>query len=121
MAGVEESLYVAKADPCPERQADHWSVRKVLTKDEGEEVKEAENEEQGMEVGEVVPGMQPSSKETDGGFVMCKVEEQQAARVEVQGHTRRVTRAEPEETQDCVRSASSEPRGVYHWCANRCI
>ena len=28
-----------------------------------------------MEVDEVTPGMQPSSKETDGGFLMCEVEE----------------------------------------------
>ena len=38
-----------------------------------------------MKVDEVIRGIQPLSKETDGGFIMCKVEEPQAARVEVQG------------------------------------
>ena len=47
--------------------------------------------------------MQPSSNEADGGFTMCEVEEQQAARVEVQGPKRRaVLRVESEETQDYV-------------------
>ena len=81
--------------------------------------------------------MQPSSKETDGGFFMSEVEEQQAARVEVQDPKRRVIRVESEETHDYVRerlairqeeadeigfvpSASREPRGVYCWCENRC-
>ena len=83
---------------------------------------------------------QPSSNETDGGFVMCEVEEQQAARVEVQGPKRRVIRVESEETQDYARerlaheeisqedadeigfvpSALSEPRGAFYWCDNRC-
>ena len=93
-----------------------------------------------MEVDEVIPETQPSSNEPDGGFTMGEVEEQQAARVEVEGPKRRVIRVESEETQDCVReslvheemsqeeadetgfvpSASSEPRGVYYWCDNRC-
>ena len=34
---------------------------------------------------QATPGMQPSSNETNGGLIMCEVEEQQAARVEVQG------------------------------------
>ena len=68
-----------------ERKADHWSARTVLTKEESEEVKGAEKEKQGMEVDEVLPETQPSSNETNGGFTMCEVEEQQAARVEVQG------------------------------------
>ena len=38
-----------------------------------------------MEVDEVIPGTQPSSNETVGGLIMCEVEEQQAASVEVQG------------------------------------
>ena len=38
-----------------------------------------------MEVDEVIPGRQPSSNEVYGGLKMCEVEEQQAARVEVQG------------------------------------
>ena len=49
-----------------------------------------ENEKQGMEVDGVASGMQPSSKETDGGFIVCEVEEQQPARLEVQGPRRRV-------------------------------
>ena len=49
------------------------------------------------------PGTQPSSDETDGGFVMCEVEERQEARVEVQGPKRRVIRVESEATQDYVR------------------
>ena len=100
----------------------------------------AEDERQEMEVDEVILGMQPSSNETDGGFVMCEVEEQQAARVEVQGSKRRVIRVDLEETQDCVRErlahedisqeeadeigfvpiASSDFRGAVHWCDNRC-
>ena len=72
---------------------------------------------------------------------MCEVEDQQAARVEVQRpQKRRVMRVESEETQDQVRemlaheelsreqadeigfvqSASSEPRGTMYWCGNRC-
>ena len=90
-----------------------------------------------MEVDEAAPGMQPSSNETDGGFQKCEVEDRQDARVEVQGPKRRVTRVESEETQDyvrgtlaisqeeadeigIVRSALSEPRGVYYWCDDRC-
>ena len=73
--------------------------------------------------------------------MMCEVEEQQAARVEVQGPTRRaVIRVESEETQDDVREmftcedfsqeevneigfvpcALREPRGAIHWCDNQC-
>ena len=71
---------------------------------------------------------------------MCEVEEQQAARVEVQGPKRRVIRVESEETQDhvserlaheelsqeeaeeigFVSSALSESQGATHWCDNRC-
>ena len=54
----------------------------------------AENERQEMEVDEVIFGTQLSSNEVDGGFVMCEVEEQQAARVEVPGPKRRVIRVE---------------------------
>ena len=50
----------------PDRKADHESARKVPTEERGEEIKGAD-EEKGMEVDEIVPGMQPSSKETDGG------------------------------------------------------
>ena len=57
----------------PEMKADHWSTRAVLTKDESEGVKGAENEKQGMEVDEVICGTQPSST-TDGGFTRCEVE-----------------------------------------------
>ena len=45
-----------------------------------------------MEVDEVIPETQPSTIEVDGGFVMWEVEEQQSARVEVQGPKRRVIR-----------------------------
>ena len=38
-----------------------------------------------MEADEVIPWMQASSNEADGGLIMCEVEEQQAARVEVPG------------------------------------
>ena len=99
-----------------------------------------EDERQEMEVDEVIPGMQPSSNETDGGFIMCEVKEQQAARVEVQSSKRRVIRVDLEETQDCVRErlaredisqeeadeigfvpiASSEFGGAVHWCDNQC-
>ena len=50
-------------------KAGHWSTQTVLA----------------QELDDVIPGMQPSRNETDGGFIMCEVEEQQAARVEVQG------------------------------------
>ena len=60
---------------------------------------------QGAEVDEVIPGMQPSSNETDGGFIVCEVEERQAARVEVQSLQRRVIRVESEETQHHVRES----------------
>ena len=83
---VEGSFSVAEGGSIdPDWKADHWSAWKVLTKEEGEEVKGTENEGQGMEVDVVILGMQPSSNETDGGFFMCEVEEQQASRVEVQG------------------------------------
>ena len=82
----------------------------------------------------------PSSNEVGSDFVMCEVEEQQAARVEVQGPKRKaVIRVESEETQDYVRtrfadknfrqteveetgfvqSALCEPRGAILWCDNR--
>ena len=83
---VEGSFSVAEGGSTdPKRKADHSSARTVLTKEESEGVKGAENERQGMEVDDVIPETQPSSNETDGGFIMCQVEEQQAARVEVQG------------------------------------
>ena len=45
-----------------------------------------------------------STNEAEGDFTMCEVEEQQAARVEVQGSKRRaVIRVESEETQKYVR------------------
>ena len=86
---------------------------------------------------EAIPGMQPSSNETDGGLKMCEVEELHEGRVEVQGPKSRVIRVESEETQDHVRetlaisqeeadeigsvpSTSSEPRGAQYWCDNRC-
>ena len=70
---VEGSFSAAEGGSMdPERKAGHWSARKVP---EGEEVNGAGNEEQGTEVDEVVLGMQPSSKETDGGFIISEVEE----------------------------------------------
>ena len=61
------------------------------------------------------PGTQPLSNETDGGFLMCEVEKQKAARVEVRGPKRRVIHVESEETQDdaheeLMRSASYRMR-----------
>ena len=54
---VEGSFSVAEGGSMdPERNAGHWSARKVLTKEEGEEVKGAENEGQGMEADEVEQG-----------------------------------------------------------------
>ena len=46
----------------------------------------------------------PSGNEVGGDSIMCEVEDQQAARVEVQGPKRKaVIRVESEETQDYVR------------------
>ena len=119
---VEGSFSVAEGGSMdPERKADHWSVRTKTTKEEGEEVKGAEYEEQVMEVDVAVAGMQPSSKETDGGFLICEVEEQQPARVvEVQCPKRKVIREESEETQDHVRESqaiSQEEAGEIGFCA----
>ena len=54
---------------------------------------------------EAASGKQPSSNQTDGGFLICEVDEQQAARVEVQGPERRavICSESEEETQDYVR------------------
>ena len=95
MENLVEGSFSAAEDGSmdPERKADHWSARTVLTK-EGEDLKGTENERQGMEVDEVIARMQPSSNETDAGFTICEVEEQQAARVEVQGPERRVIRVD---------------------------
>ena len=66
---VDESFSVTEGGFMdPERKADHWSARTVLTKEESEEVKGAEKEKHGMEVDEVIPETQPSSNETNGGF-----------------------------------------------------
>ena len=66
---VEGSFSVTEGGSMdPERKADHWSARTVLTKEECEGVKGAENEKQGMEVDEVIARTQPSSNETDGVF-----------------------------------------------------
>ena len=52
--------------------------------------------------------IQPSSNEAEGDFIMCEVEEQQAARVEVQSPKRRaVIRVESEKTKDYVRKQST--------------
>ena len=52
----------------PGGNADHWSTQTVLTKEESEGVKLAENERLVMEVDEVIPGIQPSSNETGWRF-----------------------------------------------------
>ena len=79
------------------------SLDKETTQEGSEEVKGAENEKQGskMQVDDVTPGMQRFSKETDGDFFLCEVEEQQEARVEIQGQTR-VIRVESKETWNYV-------------------
>ena len=71
----------------PKGKVGHWSAWLNTTKEGSEEVKGTENEKEGskMEVGAAIPGMQPSSNETDGGFIMCEVEDRQEASVEVQG------------------------------------
>ena len=132
--------FAASGSMNPEGKADRWSTEAVLTTEEGEGVTLAENERQEMEVDEVIPWTQPSSNEADGGFTMCEVQEQQAARVEVQVPKRRaVIPAESAETLDTVQerlahedfsqeeadeigfvpSAFSEPRGAMHWCDNQ--
>ena len=90
-----------------------------------------------MGVDEVIPWMQPSSNETDGGLTMCEVEEHVS---KFKASKIRVIRVESEETQDYVRemlaneeisqdeadeigfvpSAFSEPRGAFYWSDNRC-
>ena len=66
---VEGSLSVAASgSKHPDGKTDHWSTQTVFTKEESEGVRLAENERQGMEVDEVVPEIQPSSSETEGGF-----------------------------------------------------
>ena len=71
----------------PKGKVGHCSARMKFLKGGSEEVKGADNEKQGseMEVDEATPGMQTSSSETDGGLIMCEVEDRQEARVEVQG------------------------------------
>ena len=116
----------------PEGKADHRSTQTVFTKEGSEGVKGAENEKQGMEVDEVIPGTQLSSNEADGGLKLGEVEEPQAARVEVQGPKRRTVihvrerlahedfSQEEADEIGFVPRASSEPRGSIHWCDNRC-
>ena len=63
---VEGSFYVTEGGSMdPERKADPWSARKVLTKEVSEEVKGAEDEKQGMEVDKVIPETQPSSSDKE--------------------------------------------------------
>ena len=69
----------------------------MSTKEEGEKVRRMAAERQEMS-GFIIPESQPSSNEVEGDFIVCKVAEQQAARVEVQGPKRRaVIRVESEE------------------------
>ena len=56
-----------------------------------------------QEMNGVIPEVQPANG-AEGDFIMCEVEEQQAARVEVQCSKRR---AVSEETQDHVRERFS--------------
>ena len=80
-----------------------------------------------MEVDEVIPETQPSSNDADGGFMMCQVEAQQAARIEVlQAHQRRVKRVESEETQDYARERRAHPeirsgRSRRDWLCAECV
>ena len=97
---VEGSLSVAASGfKHRDGKADHWSTQTALTTDESRGVGLAVNERQEMEVDEVVPEILPSSNETEGDFIMCEVEEQQAAGPE----RRAVVRVQPEETQDYAR------------------
>ena len=67
---AEGSFSVAEGGSTdPKRKADHPTARTVLAKEESDGVKGAENEKQGMEVDDVIPETQPSSNETDGGFI----------------------------------------------------
>ena len=80
--------------------ADHWSPGATITKEESEGVRLTAADRE--EVNGVILEIQPAS-EAEGDFIMCEVEEQQAARVEVQAQKRRaVIRVESEETQDYV-------------------
>ena len=102
----------------PERKAGHLSARMVLTQEEGEEGEGTENERQGVEV---IPEMQLSSKETDGGLPnvrsrrtassTCRVEPEEA-----QDHVRESLAICQEEANETgfVPSALSEPRGAKH-------
>ena len=104
----------------PDGKADRWWTPTVITKAESEGVRLAVTERQEMNV--VIPEVQAANG-VEGDFIMCEVEEQLAARGEVQGPNRReVIRVESGETQDYVRerwahddlpSASSELRGPY--------
>ena len=58
-------------------KADHWQSGALSTKEEGEKVRRVAAERQ--EMNGVIPEIQPSSNETEGDFIMCEVEEQQAA------------------------------------------
>ena len=82
----------------PDWKANHWPSGAVSTEEEGKKVRRMAAERQEMN------GLQPSSNEVEGDFIMCEVEEQQAARLEVKGPERRaVIRVDSEKTQDYVR------------------
>ena len=79
-------------------KADRWSAGVAITKRKMERLTAAERQE----MDGAIPEIQPASW-AEGPFVMCEVEEQQAARVEVQRPKRRAAiRVETEETQDYV-------------------
>ena len=71
----------------PDGKADHRPSGAVSTKEECEKVRRMATERQEMKG--LIPEMQPSSNEAEGDFILCEVEEEQAARVEVQGPRRR--------------------------------
>ena len=79
----------------PDAKPDHWSA----AESEGARLTVAERQE----MNGLLPEIQPTN-EAEGDFIVCEVEEQQAARVEVQGPKRKaVIRVESEEAQHYVR------------------
>ena len=70
----------------PDGKSDHWSTETVFTEEESEGVRLAVTERQ--EMNGVLTEVQPTNG-AEGDIIMCEVEEQQVARVEVQGPKRR--------------------------------
>ena len=89
MLEVEGSFSVAEGGSMdPERKADHWSARKVLTKEEGEGT---ENEGQAIEVDEVIPECSPRATKRMGAKKCAKSENSKQHVSKSKAHTRRVT------------------------------